>query len=65
MIQRILAIVQKEFYQALRDRVTLGIMLVMPLLQIILFGYAISTNVRNIPTAVADQSLDSASREVR
>jgi ABC-2 type transport system permease protein len=63
MIQRILAIIQKEFYQARRDRVTLVIMLTMPLLQLILFGYAISTNVRNIPTVVADQSLDPASRE--
>lgn len=62
MIQRILAIIQKEFHQALRDRVTLAIMLSMPLLQLLLFGYAISTNVRNIPSVVADQSLDSASR---
>lgn len=63
MIQRILAIIQKEFYQAMRDRVTLAIMLTMPLLQLILFGYAISTNVRNIPTVVVDQSLDPASRD--
>lgn len=63
MFQRILAIIQKEFYQALRDRTTLAIMLSMPLLQLILFGYAISTNVRNIPTIIADQSMDQASRD--
>lgn len=63
MIQRILAIIQKEFRQALRDRVTLGIMLSLPLLQLILFGYAISTNVRHIPTVVVDQSLDASSRD--
>jgi len=63
MLQRILAIIQKEFSQALRDRVTLGIMLSMPLLQLILFGYAINTNVRNIETVVADQSQDQASRD--
>jgi ABC-2 type transport system permease protein len=63
LLQRILAIIQKEFYQALRDRTTLAIMLSMPLLQLILFGYAISTNVRYIPTIVADQSLDQASRD--
>ncbi len=63
MLQRILAIVQKEFAQALRDRTTLGIMLTIPLLQLILFGYAINTNVQHIPTVVADQSLDSDSRD--
>jgi ABC-2 type transport system permease protein len=63
MVQRILAIIQKEFSQALRDRVTLGIMLLMPLLQLILFGYAINTNVRHIATAVADQSQDQSSRD--
>ncbi len=62
MFQRILAIIQKEFSQTWRDHTTLGIMLSMPLLQLILFGYAINTNVRHIPTVVADQSLDYASR---
>jgi ABC-2 type transport system permease protein len=62
MIQRILAIIQKELIQARRDRVTLAVMLSMPLLQLILFGYAISTNVRHIPMAVVDQSLDHQSQ---
>jgi ABC-2 type transport system permease protein len=62
MVQRILAIIQKEFQQVLRDRTTLIIMLSMPLLQLILFGYAINTNVRHIPTVVADQSMDHASQ---
>jgi ABC-2 type transport system permease protein len=62
MIQRILAIVQKEFAQAGRDRPTLAIMLLMPLLLLIIFGFAITTQVRHIPTVVADQSMDAASR---
>jgi len=62
LIQRILAIIQKEFSQTWRDRTTLGIMLTMPLLQLVLFGYAINTNVNHIPTVVADQSMDPASR---
>jgi ABC-2 type transport system permease protein len=62
MFQRILAIIQKEFSQAWRDRTTMGIMLTIPLLQLIIFGYAINTNVTHIPTVVADQSLDQASR---
>jgi ABC-2 type transport system permease protein len=62
MLQRIFALVQKEFLQTLRDRATLVIMLTIPLIQLILFGYAINTNVRHIPTVVVDQSMDSASR---
>lgn len=61
MFKRILAIIQKELIQAYRDRVTLVVMLSMPLLQLILFGYAISTNVRHIPMVVVDQSLDQRS----
>src|SRR5664280_62926 len=62
MLQRILAIIQKEFSQAWRDRTTLAIILTIPLLQLIIFGYAININVTHIPTVVADQSLDQASR---
>ncbi len=63
MIQRILAIVQKELTQVLRDRITLIVMLTVPLVQLILFGYAISTNVQHIPMVVADESMDSSSRD--
>ena len=62
MFQRILALIQKEFSQAWRDKTTMGIMLTIPLLQLIIFGYAINTNVTHIPTVVADQSLEPASR---
>ncbi len=62
MLQRIFALIQKEFSQAWRDRTTMGIMLTIPLMQLIIFGYAINTNVTHIPTVVADQSLDQASR---
>jgi ABC-2 type transport system permease protein len=62
MLQRIWAVMQKEFIQTLRDRRTLLIQLGMPILQLFIFGYAISTTVEHIPTVVADQSLDVASR---
>jgi ABC-2 type transport system permease protein len=62
MFQRIFAIIQKEFQQVRRDRTTLIIMLSMPLMQLILFGYAVNTNVRHIPTVVADQSMDHTSQ---
>ncbi len=62
MLPRLLAIIQKEFIQTLRDRSTLVIMISIPLLQLILFGYAINMNVQHIPLVAADQSLDDASR---
>ncbi len=63
MLRRIWALIQKEFIQTLRDRSTLMMMLTMPMIQLLLFGYAIDMNVDHIPMAVADQSLDSASQE--
>ncbi len=62
MFRRIRAVIQKEFIQTLRDRRTLAIQLTLPLFQLFLFGYAITMNVSHVPTIVADQSMDSASR---
>ncbi|MGC9395717.1 MAG: ABC transporter permease [Anaerolineae bacterium] len=62
MLQRIWAVLQKEFIQTLRDRGTLLLMLSMPLLQLFMLGYAVDMNVEHIPTVVADQSLDVYSR---
>src|SRR5512143_3854937 len=62
MLLRIWSVMQKEFIQDLRDRRTMLIMVLTPLLQLILFGYAISMNVRHIPTVVADLSMDGSSR---
>lgn len=63
-MSRILALLNKEFLQMRRDRMTLGLILVMPLIQLLLFGYAIQTEVRHIPTAVYDQSLSAESRDM-
>jgi ABC-2 type transport system permease protein len=61
MLQRIWAITQKEFIHTLRDPRTLLIMLGLPLMQLLIYGYAINVTVDHIPTIVADQSLDAAS----
>ena len=52
------AIVTKEFLQLRRDRVTFGMILGIPIVQLLLFGYAINSDPRHLPTAViaADQS---------
>lgn len=52
----------KEFIQMRRDRLTLGMMLGIPSIQLILFGFAIKTEVRHLPTVVLDQSRSSESR---
>jgi ABC-2 type transport system permease protein len=61
MLRRIWAIMQKEFVHIVRDRRTLAILVGMPMMQLLLFGYAINMTVDHIPTVVSDQSLDSAS----
>jgi ABC-2 type transport system permease protein len=46
-LRRILAVLQKELLQIRRDRVTLGMIVMLPLVQLLLFGYAINTDVRH------------------
>ncbi|NGQ95172.1 ABC transporter permease [Brevibacillus sp. SYP-B805] len=63
-MSRYLSIVRKEIIQIKRDRPSLGIALMMPLLLMLLFGYAVNTDVNHIRTAVWDQSKSAASREL-
>ena len=63
-MSRILAILKKEFLQMKRDRLTLGMIFMLPLVQLLLFGFAIQTEVKHIPTVVFDQSLSYASRDM-
>lgn len=51
-LARIAALMVKEFTQLRRDRITYSMILVMPLMQILLFGYAINTDPRHLPAAV-------------
>ena len=53
---------RKEFVQMRRDRLTLGLMIGVPAVQLTLFGFAIQTDVRNLPTVVLDESRSSESR---
>jgi ABC-2 type transport system permease protein len=52
----------KEFVQMRRDRFTLGMMIGLPAIQLLLFGFAIRTEVRHLPTVVLDQSRTTESR---
>ncbi len=63
-MSRILAVLKKEFLQMKRDRLTLGMVFMLPLVQLLLFGFAIQTEVKHIPTVVFDQSLTWSSRDM-
>ncbi len=62
-IQRILAVFLKEVRQLRRDRLTFGMIVGIPVIQLLMFGYAINMDVRHIPAGVADMSSTAASRE--
>jgi ABC-2 type transport system permease protein len=61
---RIGAIAWKELRQLRRDRMTLAMMIALPVMQLLLFGYAINTDVRHIPTIVYDQDRSAMSRDL-
>jgi ABC-2 type transport system permease protein len=61
---RIGAIITKEVRQLSRDRLTFGMVVGIPLLQILLFGYAINLDVRHLRAAVADQAGTALSRKL-
>src|SRR5512146_2440993 len=52
----------KEFLQLRRDRLTIAMMVGLPAIQLLLFGYAIRTEVRHLPTVVLDESRTPESR---
>ncbi|MDH3748617.1 MAG: ABC transporter permease [Gammaproteobacteria bacterium] len=62
-LSRLFAIIKKEVRQLSRDRLTFGMVVGLPIMQILLFGYAINTDVRNLRTAIADQSATHLSRQ--
>src|SRR5579863_5370779 len=64
MSARLLVVAWKELLQLRRDRLTLAMMLVLPMLQLMLFGYAINTDVRHIPTLIYDQDRSAQSRDL-
>jgi len=62
MNSRLFSIIRKEFIQIMRDPRTLILVIVMPMLQLFLLGYAATTDVKNISLAVWDQSQSNQSR---
>lgn len=60
--RRLFSMIKKEFVQMRRDPATLRLVLVVPVMQLLVFGYAIRTDVRNLPTVAFDQSRTQESR---
>ncbi|HWM87410.1 MAG TPA: ABC transporter permease [Kofleriaceae bacterium] len=61
---RLFVIAWKELLQLRRDRLTMAMMAALPIMQLVLFGYAINTDVRHIPTVVDDQDRSAESRDL-
>ena len=57
---RIVAVLRKEFVQLRRDRLTFAMMLGVPIMQLVLFGYAINGDPRGLPTAVVATAIGCA-----
>ncbi len=60
---RLLAVMRKELLQLKRDRLTFAMIVGIPVMQMLLFGYAINTDVRNLKSAVANQANTHLSRQ--
>ena len=58
------AFVRKEFIHIFRDKRTMMILLLMPIVLIVLFGYAITTEVKRVPIAILDQSRDEVTQKM-
>ena len=63
-LSRIVAVLQKEFTQLIRDRLTYAMILGVPIIQLLLFGYAINSDPKHLPTAVLVQDQGAFSRSI-
>src|SRR6059036_3943874 len=61
IMNQFLSFVKKEFYHILRDKRTMFILLGMPIVQIIIFGFALTNEVKNAKIAILDLSKDAES----
>jgi ABC-2 type transport system permease protein len=61
----LLALLRKETYHILRDRRTLAVLILLPIVQVILFGYAIRTDVKDVRLVIVDPLPDASTMELR
>ena len=63
-MRQFISFVKKEFYHIFRDKRTMLILLGIPVVQMLLFGFAITTEVKDVQVAVFDPSKDVATRQI-
>ena len=63
-LARFMAIARKEFVQMRRDRLTFAMIVGVPILQLVLFGYAINTDPKALPTALVDHDRSDMTRSI-
>ena len=63
-MKQFISFIRKEFYHIFRDKRTMMILLAMPIILIILFGYAITTEIKRAPIAILDQSRDEVTQKM-
>ncbi|WP_210725960.1 ABC transporter permease [Modicisalibacter radicis] len=63
-LRRLFAVMLKEIYQLRRDRLTYAMIVGIPAMQLLLFGYAINLDVRHLPAALIDQAQSAHSRQL-
>ena len=63
-MRRILHLIRKEFLELRQDPRLFGIVIMAPLLQLTMLGYAATTDVRDVPLVVVDEDRSAASREL-
>ena len=62
--ERLKQMIRKEFIQVFRNKKMRAIVFVMPVIQSLIFGYAVTTDVKDVKTAIYDQSATPESREL-
>lgn len=63
-MKRFIGFIQKEFYHILRDRRSLFILFGMPIVQVLLFGFAITNEINNVDIAILDHSKEATTKEI-
>ena len=63
-MKRFIGFIQKEFYHILRDKRSLFILFGMPIVQVLLFGFAITNEINNVDIAILDHAKDATSKEI-
>ncbi len=63
-MQKILYLIRKEFLQVLRDKAMLRIIFIVPIIQLILLGYAVTTDIKRIPVVFCNLDESAMSREL-